>query len=118
MNVEVGRLDPSEWLGRDVHVVMDRPVGSVHPKHGAIYPINYGFLPGFISPDGEELDAYVVGTLDPLAECDGVVVAVIKRHDDIEDKLVVAIAGEWDETSIRATTHFQERFYTVDIITL
>jgi hypothetical protein len=33
----------------------------------------------------------VVGADEVLDECEGVVVAVIRRHDDIEDKLVVAV---------------------------
>ena len=34
-------------------------MGSKHPKHGFIYPVNYGFVPGVIGGDGEELDAYL-----------------------------------------------------------
>lgn len=28
----------SNYLGQTVSVVMDRPLGSKHPKHGFIYP--------------------------------------------------------------------------------
>ena len=48
----------SNYLGQTVSVVMDRPLGSKHPKHGFIYPVNYGYIPNTISGDGEELDAY------------------------------------------------------------
>lgn len=42
-------------IGREVRVVMDRPLGSTHPKHPDIqYPINYGFVPGIMGDDGEE----------------------------------------------------------------
>ena len=30
-------------------------MGSRHPKHGFIYPVNYGYVPNTISGDGEEL---------------------------------------------------------------
>ncbi|WP_407926870.1 inorganic diphosphatase [Caproicibacter fermentans] len=31
-----------------------------------IYPLNYGYLPGTIAEDGEEIDAYLVGEFKPL----------------------------------------------------
>lgn len=29
-------------IGKEVSAVMDRPLGSKHPKWGFIYPVNYG----------------------------------------------------------------------------
>lgn len=50
------------FLGKAVTVTIDRPIGSVHPKHDdMIYPINYGYINGVIAPDGEELDVYILG---------------------------------------------------------
>ncbi len=49
-----------EYIGKKVTVEMDRPLGTKHPKHGFIYEVNYGFIPGTVSGDGEELDAYVL----------------------------------------------------------
>ena len=50
------------FLGEKVHVEMDRPIGTEHPKHpGLYYPINYGYVPGVLGGDGEELDVYVLG---------------------------------------------------------
>lgn len=117
MDVQVGRLEPAEWLGRTVRVVMDRPIGSLHPEHGFRYEVNYGYVPGFIAPDDEELDAYVVGTDEVLEECEGTVVAVILRHDDIEDKLVVAVDDrQWDLGAIAAAVAFQESGWDSEII--
>ena len=31
-------------IGQKVTVMMDRPLGSKHPKHGFIYPLNYGYI--------------------------------------------------------------------------
>lgn len=42
---------------------MDRPLGTKHPKHGWEYPVNYGYIPGTVSGDGEELDAYILGPM-------------------------------------------------------
>ena len=39
-------------IGDIVKVIVDRPLGSVHPKHKDIlYPINYGYIPGVMAPD-------------------------------------------------------------------
>ncbi len=40
---------------------------------------------------------------------DGVVVAVITRRDDVEDKLVVAVGGTWDVDAIASAVRFQEQ---------
>ena len=54
-------------VGDIVKVVVDRPLGSYHPKHKDMhYPINYGYIEGIIAPDGEEQDAYIIG-VDELA---------------------------------------------------
>ena len=34
------------YLGKTVNIKIDRPIGSMHPKHPElIYPINYGYIP-------------------------------------------------------------------------
>ena len=62
MTYEERKNQVKHYLGKTVTVRIDRPVGSVHPKHPeVIYPINYGYIPGVIGGDGEELDVYVLG---------------------------------------------------------
>ena len=40
-------------LGDAVAIKMDRPIGTVHPKHpDLVYPINYVYVPGLLAPDG------------------------------------------------------------------
>ena len=78
-----------QFLNKKLKVVMDRPLGSKHPKHGFIYPVNFGYIPGTISGDGDELDAYVLGEHKPLEEFEGKVIAIIHRLNDDDDKLVV-----------------------------
>ena len=82
-------MENKEYLGKIVKVEMDRKMGSAHPKHGFIYPVNYGFIPNTVSGDGEELDAYVIGVFKPLDEFEGKVIAIIHRTNDNDDKLVV-----------------------------
>jgi inorganic pyrophosphatase len=55
----------TEYLGKIVTITIDRPLHSKHPKHGFVYELNYGFVPDSMSPDGEELDAYVIGIKCP-----------------------------------------------------
>lgn len=105
-------MNAKEYLGKTVTVKMDRPLGSTHPKHGFFYPVNYGFIPGTISGDGEELDAYVLGEHKPLDEFTGEVVAIIHRTNDDDDKLVVMEAGRnYTDDQINALTEFQEKWF-------
>ena len=100
------------YLNKIVKVKMDRPFGCKHPQHGFIYPVNYGYIPGTISGDGEELDAYVLGVHKPLDEFEGKVIAIIHRINDNDDKLVVMEDGRnYTDEQIRALTEFQEKWY-------
>ena len=107
----------NSYLGKTVTILIDRPVGSVHPKHDdIIYPINYGFIPGVLGGDGEELDVYLLGVDIPLSEFTGKIIGIVHRHNDIEDKLVMAP----EETSFTAeeisgAVRFQEQFYDSEI---
>ena len=98
-----------------VTVTVDRPLGSRHPRfNGMIYPVNYGYVSGLIGGDGEDQDAYILGVDRPLAEFGGRVIAIIRRLDDVEDKLVVAPEGtSFTEEQIMEMTHFQEKYFTV-----
>ncbi len=111
------REDFAEILGKTIHCVMDRPLGSAHPCYpDMIYPVNYGYVPGIIAGDNAEQDVYVLGPTEPLDDFDGVVVAVIHRFDDCEDKWVAAEkAGLYTEEEIRTILDFQEKYYVSEI---
>ena len=106
-------LKAAEWIGRRVRVEMDRPLGSFHPIHSRLrYELNYGFVPGTTGGDGHPIDVYVIDADTPLLECEGEVIAIIRRRDDIEDTLVVRLGGDdWSPAEIAARTHFQERYF-------
>lgn len=105
------------YLGKKVKVVMDRPLGSRHTKHDFIYSLNYGYIPNTVSGDGEEIDAYIIGKFEPVKEYEGYVVAIIHRHNDIEDKLVVCKEiDKYSKEQIKALVEFQERFFETTII--
>ena len=99
-----------EMLGQMVTVVVDRPIGY---RHGdIIYPVNYGYLPGVMADDGEEQDAYILGVEEPVERFTGMVVGVIRRHDDCEDKLVVAPEGtRYHQGEIAQAVHFVEQYF-------
>ena len=104
------------YLGKTVTVTVDRPLGSRHPDHGFVYPINYGFMKGTIGGDDEELDAYILGVARPVKEFTGRCVAVILRRDDIEDKLIVAASeSRFSADEVRELTAFQESAFRIEI---
>ena len=82
------------YLEKTVTISIDRPIGSVHPKHDdIIYPINYGYIPGIIGGDGEELDVYLLGVDASVSKFTGKIIGIVHRHNDVEDKLVMAPEG-------------------------
>lgn len=106
-----------EFIGQTVEVKMDRPLGTRHPKHNFMYPVNYGYIPGIISGDGEELDAYLLGVFEPTEDYIGKCIAVIHRINDDDDKLVIVPESKnYTDEQIRALTEFQERFFESEII--
>ncbi len=106
-----------EFLGKDVHVVFDRPLGTQHPKHGFTYEVNYGYIPGVTAADGEELDAYFLGTQESLKEAYGKVIAIIHRENDDDDKLIVVPDGvEMSDEEITKAVAFQEQWFKSVII--
>jgi len=104
-------------IGKIVKVVVDRPLGSYHPKHKDIYyHINYGFVEGIIAPDGEEQDVYILGVDVPVKEFVGRIIAIIHRKDDVEEKWVVAPDGTaFSKEEIMEQVEFQERYFDSEV---
>ncbi len=106
-----------QYLGKEVEVVMDRPLGSKHPKHGFLYEANYGFIQGVKAPDGEDLDAYYLGVQEPLEKAKGVCIAIAHRKDNDDDKLIVVPAGtEMSDEEIMSAIHFQEQWFKTEVV--
>ena len=100
-----------EYIGKTVNTKIDRPFGSKHPKHGFIYPVNYGYIPNTISGDGEELDCYILGVFEPVEEFTGKCIGLIHRTNDNDDKLIIVPEGkDYTCEQIRALTEFQEQY--------
>lgn len=105
------------FLGKTVDLVIDRPLGSVHPDHpDLVYPVNYGSLPGVPGGDGEDLDAYLVGVDAPVSSFRAEIVGFVRRRDDAEDKLIAAPPGvRLSPEEAERILAFQERFFDHEI---
>lgn len=105
------------YLGKEVKVVIDRPLGSKHPKHGFLYEVNYGYVPETKAPDGEELDAYYLGVSEPIKEAIGICKAVVHRLKDDDDKLVVMPEETvLSDEEINKSVNFQEQWFEHEIV--
>ena len=106
-----------QFLGKEVEVVIDRPLGSHHPKHGFIYEVNYGYIPGVKAPDGEDLDAYYLGTEKAVWKATGIVKAIVHRLEDDDDKLIVMPKNMiMADEEIEKAVLFQEKWFLHKII--
>ena len=106
-----------KFLNKTIDIKVDRPLGSKHPKHGFIYPVNYGYVPNTTSGDGEELDAYILGIYEPLETFTGKCIAIIHRTNDNDDKLVIVPENKFfSNREIHVLTDFQEQYFESIII--
>ncbi len=106
------------FLGKTVEIVIDRPLGFIHKKGKYIitYPLNYGFIPGTLGGDGEEIDAYLLGVYVPVNKYKAKIIGIVHREDDIEDKLIAAPENVIiSKSEIYEAIKFQEQFFDTDI---
>lgn len=102
----------AHYIGQTVHVTIDRPKQSKHPKFGFEYPVNYGFIPNTKSGDDEELDVYVLGVDKPLDTYTGRCIGVVHRINDNDDKLIVTPDNlDLTDESIEKQIAFQEKWF-------
>lgn len=106
------------YLGKLVHIGIDRPIGYVHHKKDRVlvYPINYGYIPGVLGGDGEELDVYLLGVNEPVREATCRIIGIAFREDDVEDKLIAAPDGmTFTADEMAAAIAFQEKYYQTTV---
>ncbi len=83
-------------------IMIDRPRGSAHPRYPAVrYPLDYGYLNGTRSGDGDGIDVWV-GTL-PERRLVGLIVTVDQFKRDSEIKLLLGCTA--DEMALALATH-------------
>ncbi len=121
MTFEERKAQVASYLGRTVTIGIDRPMGYIHHK-GELswqYPINYGYIPGVLGGDDEELDVYLLGVDVPVERYTGRIIGIVHRENDVEDKLIMAPEGvAFTAEEIRAAVFFQEQRYIFRIETL
>ncbi|MBQ7044988.1 MAG: NUDIX domain-containing protein [Clostridia bacterium] len=109
------------YMGKSVRIEIDRPIGYEHvkEKYSITYPINYGYIPGVLGGDGEELDVYLLGVNEPVKEYTAKIIGIVYRENDVEDKLVAAPEGmAFNQAEIAENIHFQEQYYKTHIDSL
>ena len=92
------------WLGRQVAVLIDRPLGSRHPRHPDLaYPVAYGYVPNTEAGDREALDAYVLGVTVAISSFIGEEIADAVRFQeqyfDTEILVSPSYPGELEDDS-------------------
>jgi len=109
-----------KYLNKVLNVTIDRPLGSKHPNNDIVYKVNYGYIKNTISGDGEEVDCYVLGTDKPIDKsCKVKVIAIIKRKNDCEDKLVGVLQNctkTYTNEEIINLTNFQEKYFDIEVL--
>ena len=119
MTLEERHALVESYLGKTVHIGIDRPIGYVHHKKDRtlVYPINYGYIPNVLGGDGEELDVYLLGVDEPVSAYTCRIVGIAYRENDVEDKLIGAPDGlALSAEEMAAAIHFQEQYYRTRVV--
>ena len=119
MTMEERKAQVRSYLGKTVHIGIDRPIGYVHRKGDKTltYPINYGYIPDVLGGDGEELDVFLLGVDHPVDSYTGKIIGIVYRADDVEDKLIMAPEGvSFTAEEMAAAVHFQEKYYDSTVV--
>lgn len=104
-----------ENIGKTFKVIINRPVGSEHPKYkNHFYPINYGCVDNFV--ENKEIEIYIIDSIEPLNEAIVKIIGIVFRKNDDEIK-GIGIVGKDDYTINDIKNHilFQEQYYDIEI---
>ncbi len=105
MEIQPGKMDETFWMAlqqlvQGACLVLDRPKGTSHPRYpDLVYPLDYGYLEGTSSIDGNEVDVWA-GSLD-RDTITGVIATVDLTKRDTELKILLGCAKSEMETIYR-----------------
>ncbi|MBL4681778.1 MAG: inorganic diphosphatase [Pseudomonadales bacterium] len=105
----------TQFLGKELEVIIDRPLGGKHPTLDFVYEVNYGFVPETEAGDGHEIDVWVLGVDEPVTRYTAKCIAVIIRHNDNENKLVLSSVSQTRE-QVMNKIGFVENYYQTEIL--
>ncbi len=89
-------------LVKNSKIIIDRKRGSVHPRYpDMIYKVDYGYIEGTGSKDGNEIDVYK-GSL-PKQEVTGILCTFDLVKKDSEIKVLLGLSD--DEIDLVCKTH-------------
>ena len=108
----------SHMLGRVVDIVIDRPIGTIHPDFPeTVYPVNCGYIPNIKGRDGKDMAVYLIGVDKPVSEYTCRIIGAVLRLNDSEDKLVGApIGSKYHQAQIAKEISFQEKNFNSKIM--
>jgi len=110
-------MNESDYIGKYLSVIIDRPLGSYHPIYNYKYPINYVYILNTRAGDNEELDAYILCINKPLVNFTGKCIVLIERMNDNENKLAIVPDTVYlTDEEIYKFVEFQEKYFITRII--
>lgn len=105
--------DIKKYIGQEISVLIDRPKGTKHPDYPMlIYELNYGYVPGTISRDGEEIDCYLLDIDFPTDKAKRLCIGLVMRADG--DHKLIIVSNPLRECSINMIWNkvsFQEKYF-------
>ncbi len=100
LEISDGFWSALEYLLAAHAITIDRPQGSPHPRYpNLIYPLDYGYLNGTVSGDGEGIDLFLGSAADGGLTAVVCVVDLSSRETEI--KLLVNCTESEADTAIR-----------------
>ena len=85
--------DKCQKLVDESEIIIDRPKGSRHPHfYEAVYPLNYGYLKGTQSMDGEGIDVFLGENGNK--DVKGILCTIDTMKRDSEIKILIGLTKE------------------------
>lgn len=82
---EAGFWSILDKMLKTYEIIIDRPKGSRHPKYSQYYyPLDYGYLKGTVSSDGEGIDVWVGTSNDKRVSAIISSVDYVKKDSEIK----------------------------------
>jgi inorganic pyrophosphatase len=88
-----GFFDALDVLVSECQIQIDRPRGSVHPRHDdVVYPLDYGYLLGTVAGDGDGID--ICRGSASGAGVVGAYLTIDRNKRDLEAKILIDCSAD------------------------